>query len=767
MSEPDFDKITPAAPSEPKRSAMEDGYGAGPQVASVARTPHLRDYVKVVYKRRWLVLSAFLIVALGTAVETYTSVSVYGATSKLLIEVAEPKYVQFADPGDTSLTWSVEYLETQYDLLKSRTLARKTLDTLQLWDNMPPKNAPKSFSIVATAASLAMKPVSWVRGVFQKDEPIVTPGPELASQAETQKQSRAIDALLGMLTVSPIKNSRLVNLTARSFDPKLATAVVNAHAKGYIEQDTEFKFKASSEAAKWLDERLSEQRKVVDDAEKALQAYRESHSTIPPEDSQNITVQKLSQLNTAYTTAKLARLEKEVVYNQLTAIGDNEAALASFPAILSNTTIQLQKSELATLKRQEEELLLTLDINHPRVKTIRASIDSVQTKIQNEVQSVVRALRTDFEATQAQEKNLEQALQAQKDEALTMSQEGIEFGILKREVDSTRLIFQSLMQSSKETGISTQMRTTNVRIIDPAEQPRSPMSPNRSLNMTMGVFGGLGLGLVLAFFFEYFDDRIKNPEEIKAYLDLPVLGMLPAIHGMADRVYPTLNGASWPKLTEAFRTLRTNVIFSSAEQGCRSVVVTSTGPNEGKTLVSSNFAISLAEAGLRVLVIDADMRRPQQHKVFQIEQEPGLSNLLVGGIKPSQVIQKTAIPGLWILPAGRIPPNPAELLGSARFLEFFRSFSEHFDWVVIDTPPVMAVADAAPVAHAVTGVLFVVRAEAVSRYAAQQAIEQLDNTRAHIIGAVLNRVDLDRHTYYYSQYYRKEYADYYAAPPKA
>ena len=275
----------------------------------------------------------------------------------------------------------------------------------------------------------------------------------------------------------------------------------------------------------------------------------------------------------------------------------------------------------------------------------------------------------DFKASQTQEKNLATALQSQKDEALTMSQESIQFGMLKREVDSARLIFQSLLTSAKETGISTQMRTTNVRIVDEAEQPRSPMSPNRSLNMTMGIFGGLLLGLVLAFFFEYVDDRIKNPEEIKAYLGVPMLGLLPAVHGLEkSHTYPLLNGAAWPKLNEAFRTLRTNVIFSSAEQGCRSIVVTSTGPNEGKTLVAANFATSLAEAGLRVLVIDADLRRPQQHKLFEVDQEPGLSNLLVGGVKPSEAIKKTSIPGLWLLPAGRVPPNPAELLGSARFL---------------------------------------------------------------------------------------------------
>jgi capsular exopolysaccharide synthesis family protein len=664
---------------------------------------------------------------------------------------------------DSSAGSSSDYYQTQYDLHKSRSLARKTLDALKLWDDMPPKNAPRSFGLTSAVSGA----VSWVGGLFKNDVPSGS-GSQLAGQAETLKQSRAIDALLRMLTVSPVKNSRIVNLTARSFDPQLATAIVNAHARGFIEQNTEFKFQSSLEATAWLNERSSEQRTQVAAAERALQDYRERHSAISPEDSQNITVQKLSQLNAAYTTAKMARLDKEVVYNQLKAIGTDEAALDAFPAVLANSTIQLQKAELATLRRNEEELLQTLDVNHPRAKAIRASIESTQSKIRSEIQNVVKAVQTGFEASEAQEKNLGAALQAQKSEVLTMSQDSIQFGTLKRDVDSTRQIYDNLLQRARETGISTALRTTNVRIVDPAEVPRSPASPNRPLNLMAGVFGGLLLGVVLGFFFEYLDNRIKTPDEIKAYLGVPALGLLPVVRGLAaGQPYPILNGSAWPKLNEAFRTLRTNVIFSSAEQGCRSIVVTSTGPNEGKTLVSANFAISLAEAGLRVLLLDADMRRPKLHDVFQIEQEPGLSNLVVGGTKASDAIKKTSIQGLWVLPAGRIPPNPAELLGSSRFLEFLKSFSTHFDWVVIDTPPVMAVADAAVVAHSVTGVLFVVRSEMVGRHAAQTALEQLDNTRANIVGAVLNRVDLDRHAYYYSQYYRKEYSEYYSSAPKA
>jgi capsular exopolysaccharide synthesis family protein len=300
--------------------------------------------------------------------------------------------------------------------------------------------------------------------------------------------------------------------------------------------------------------------------------------------------------------------------------------------------------------------------------------------------------------------------------------------------------------------------------VDLAELPRFPSSPNHRSDLTNGLVGGLFIALALGFFFEYLDNRLKTPEEIKEHLGIPPLGLLPSVKGMgAGHPYPLLVDDTWPKLTEAFRTLRTNLIFSSSAQKSRSVVVTSTGPGEGKTLVSANLATSLAQAGLRVLVIDADMRRPALHKALEVAQEPGLSDVLVGQAKASESVSKTAVPGLWILPAGGISPNPAELLGSKRFRDFLHTLGEHFDWIVIDSPPVMAVADAAVVANVATGVVFVIRSEAVSRYAAQAALEQLKNARASVIGGVLNRVDLDRQAYYYSTYYRKEYSEYYSA----
>jgi capsular exopolysaccharide synthesis family protein len=280
--------------------------------------------------------------------------------------------------------------------------------------------------------------------------------------------------------------------------------------------------------------------------------------------------------------------------------------------------------------------------------------------------------------------------------------------------------------------------------------------------MLLALLSGSVLAFGLAFFFEYLDSRIKTPDELKAHLGLPSLGMVPALDAKTWKdKEPLLHAGVPPGFAEAFRTVRTNVLFSSAQEGSRVLVVTSTGPGEGKTTVATNLAISFAQAGQRVLLIDADMRRPRVHSVFGCKQEPGLSNLMVGNARASETVHKTPVPGLWVLGAGRIPPNPAELIGSQRFRDFLASLKEHFDLVLVDSPPVMAVTDAAIVAHAANGVVFVVGAEMTCRNAARAAVEHLEQGRAHFVGAVLNRVELERNAYYYSHYYRREYGVYY------
>jgi capsular exopolysaccharide synthesis family protein len=477
------------------------------------------------------------------------------------------------------------------------------------------------------------------------------------------------------------------------------------------------------------------------------------------EERQNIVVQKLADLNAAVTRAKTERLEKEAAYNQIRALQNDHAALDAFPAILSNTFVQQQKAELADLQRQQAQLSEKLGSNHPDMVKIGLAIRTAEARIQGETIKIVQAMQNDYQRSLQQERSLTAALEQQKREALDLNRKGIEYGVLSRDAISNRQIFESLMQRTKETGISGELRTSNIHIVDLAEPPRRPISPNTRNNLLIGLLGGSVLAVGLAFFFEYIDNRIKTPDEIVRHLGLPFLGMIPALF---DRDAPTLlHHDVPPDFSESFRSLRTNVIFSSAEDGLRSLVITSAAPSEGKTMVATNLAVGLAQTGKRVLVIDADMRRPRVHSVFEKPKQPGLSNVLVGTAKLSDAVHTTTVPGLWLVPAGTEPPNPSELLGSKRFADLMHSLDRHFDWVIVDTPPIMAVTDSAIVAHLTTGVVFVIGAEMTNRYAAQRAISQLSRGSARFLGAVLNRVDLKHHGYYYSQYYRSEYSDYY------
>jgi polysaccharide biosynthesis transport protein len=747
----DAAKPAASATAAHQNAARSTSYGA--PVAAAEDDVHLLEYVKVLYKRRWTAGTAFLVVLLGVTAYTFTTTPIFEAKTRLLIESDDPNVVSFKEVVDEGGT-RTDYYQTQYNILQSRALARKSIDALKAWSS-PLLGASKPESSFSLASLLA--PAAWIFGA--SDEAAAVAGAD-----ETAEQSRAIDSFLAQLTVAPIRNSRLVDVKFRSPDAAFAAKAANALAKNYITQNLEYKFSTSREATGWLEERLAEQRKQVEAAEAKLQHYREQNDAISLEDRENIVVQKLADLNAAVTKAKTDRIQREAMYRQLTQV-QGTAALDTFPAINGNQFIQQQKAELASLQRQQAQMADKLGERHPEMIRIKSTIEAAQAKIQAEVAKVVQSVKNDYQAALAQEQTLSGALEQQKGEAQSMNRKAIDYGVLERDVQSSKQMYESLLQRAKETGISGELKTSNIRVVDQAERPRRPAKPQVLLNLTLGIFGGGIFALGLAFFFEYMDSRIKSPDEIRAYLGLPSIGMIPALpRDWAHKGEPLINNGVPPNFAEAFRAVRTNVLFSSAEEGARTLVVTSTGPGEGKTTIASNLAIGFAMAGQRVLLIDADMRRPRVHSAFGLEQEPGLSNVLVGNSKASESVKKSSeVPGLWVMASGRIPPNPAELLGSKRFKEFLKSLSGHFDCIVIDSPPVMPVTDAQIVAHLATGVIFVVGAEMTNGKTAAHALGQLRSGTASFLGVVLNRVNLEKHEYYYSQYYRSDYTAYYAS----
>lgn len=724
---------------------------------------HLWDYVRIVYKRRWIALPAFLLICGVLTFNSMRETPIYRSQVQLLIEKDAPTVSTLDQMFQSQDGWyNDEFYQTQHRILQSRSLAKRTIDAMNLWDVPRLGNGPEpkdGFSLTGAVWGAIDGVVGMVRGGGEPPAPAPV---EQASAGESAAQSARISEFLGGLTIAPVRNTRLVEIRYTSTDPVFAAEAANAVAAAYIEQNMELKLSVSKEATGFLAERLEEQRKAVEASERALQEFKQQNGAVAIADGANsIAVQRLTDLNAALIKAKTERITKESLYNQLQSM-QKAGTIETFPAVLSNEYIQGLKSNLAQLQREHAQLSERYGENHPEMVKSRTALESANAKLTTEIAKVVEGVNSEYRAALAQEQSLQAALNAQRNEALGQNKMSVTYSVLQREADSNRQIYESLLQQTKETGISGERRATNVRVVDPAEVPGSPISPNFRADLTFALVAGLVFAIGLAFGFEYLDNRIKTPQELKAHLGIPFLGMVPTVDKARMRD-PLLDGAVPPNFAEAFKSVRTNVLFSSAEEGLRSLVVTSAGPGEGKSLVASNLAVALAQAGQRVLLIDADMRRPRVHEIFGGDQEPGLSNVLSGNAKTADAIRKSKTEGLWLMPAGLIPPNPAELLGSRRYTDFIASLSAHFDWVLLDTPPVMVVADSSIVANQSSGVVFVVRADHTSRHAVRAAVEQLEAANAHLVGSVLNSVDIVRNPYYYSAYYRKEYSRYYVS----
>jgi succinoglycan biosynthesis transport protein ExoP len=732
---------------------------------------HLWDYVRVVYKRRWVALPAFLLIFVFMTMNSMRQTPLYRSQVQLLIEKDAPTVTSLDQMFQSQDGWfNDEFYQTQHRILQSRTLAKRTIDLMKLWDAPKLGNGPDVrgtinpmavvWSGIDGAIALAKRPF-----VGETAAPAPAPTtPERPSASENASQAARISEFLGALSVVPVRNTRLVEIRYVSTDPVFAAQAANAVAEAYIQQTMEFRASTSKEAGDFLGEQLDQQRKAVEASERALQEFKEQNGAVSINDgNSSITMQRLTELNVALIKARTERISKEALYNQLKAMQAN-GTIDTFPAVLANDYIQGLKTNLNELQRQHAQLGERLGENNPRFVESRSALQSAQAKLTAEINKVVEGVSNEYRAAAAQEQSLQAAMNSQQGQMMGQNKMGVQYTVLQRDADSNRQIYENLLQRAKEAGISGERRTTNVRVIDQAEVPGGAFHPNVRSDMTFAFMAGLVFAFALAFGFEYLDNRIKTPQELKANINVPFLGMVPTLAAEKDApVNPLLNNGVPQNFAEAFKSIRTNVLFSTAEEGMRTLVVTSAGPGEGKSLVASNLAMALAQAGQRVLLVDCDMRRPRVHEIFEGPQEPGLSNVLSGNAKTSEAIRKASLPGLWLMPAGHIPPNPAELLAARRFNDLMTSLDTHFDWVVLDTPPVMVVADSSIVANQASGVVFVVRADKTTKQSVRAAAEQLDAANAHLIGSVLNGADVLRNPYYYSAYYRKDYARYYVA----
>jgi capsular exopolysaccharide synthesis family protein len=722
---------------------------------------HPTHYLRVFYKRRWVAIPGFLLVFFTGAADSVRTVPIYQASAQLMIEKSARRATSITGVLEERDAWYDDgFLPTQHKILQSRALAARVVAARDT--RFRPEHVPPGPSFSFTIGGLLNLARTQVTRLFSGGESAPAPVPASPEAAAALAQSTAVNELQGGLTIAPIRASSLVEIRYRSPDPEYAAWAANEVANQYKLYTLESRLAASKEANSWLSDQLKGQRAKVDAADRALQQYKETNNAAAVDDRQNIVLQKLTALQTQVVDARFELVGKQAAYQQYLALQQENKPLDSLPAIVGSESIQTLKTNLATLRDGHAKLTTQFGDKMPQVIASNARIKQAESELQSAMTNVVASLESDFRAAEARVQSLESSLNEQKGAAMGLDRKMMAYGQLEMDAKSERQLYEKLLEQFNEGGVSGEFKGSNIQVVDAAETPQYPILPQVQRDLMVSAAGGVMLALVLAFGFEYFDSRLKSPDEVKAHLDLPFLGMIPAVSSReASGEAPMLQESVPPAFAEAIRALRTAVLFSSADEGSRSLVITSTGPHEGKTLVSSSLAITLAQAGQKTLVIDADMRRPRMHEALGRPQEPGLSNVLVGDTKLSDAARPTAIENLTLLPAGHIPPNPAELLGSKKYEELLTQLRRMYDWVVIDAPPVMPVTDASLVAHTATGVLFVVGSEMTPRQNAAAAIEQLKSANAKFVGVVLNRVHIQRHSYYYSPYYRKEYGKYY------
>jgi capsular exopolysaccharide synthesis family protein len=705
---------SPEAPPEPLRLDGRPSPAVAAPTSEAARfevTDSLRiaDLWRILYRRRVTIAAVVCAAVAIAAAYNWWAPKIYEARARVLIEPTSEEVIPFRPSGTSNEdTGRFDYYLTQMEILRSQGLARKALEHAKLLS------------------------------------------------ADPARQGGQIGGFLGALVVTPsrseIGESRVINIAYKSTDPKRAAQLANSLAEVFIAQNLELRRSGSLEAVKWLNQRLEELRREVTSTEGAVQQYREQKDAVALDDGQNIVVQKFGQLNVAVTSARAERIEKETLYRQLTALEQSGAPLDTFPPILANTFIQGLKAELAGLQRERLQLAERLGDLHPDMIRVTTAITNAQTRLNAETAKVVEGIRNDYVTAQAKEQGLASALESQKREVLALNQKSIGYNALQRDATSTQQTFSAVLQRAKETELAAELQTNNIKILDMAQIPRAPILPRTRMNLAMGFVGGCFLALAVVFGMERINPRIVDPGDVVTGLGLPLLGVAPQVARL-DENRALLSDLPYP-LQEAIRSVRTQLLLSPQTAGiARTFAVTSATPGEGKTLIASNLAISMALAGRRVLLVDADLRRPKLHNLFNIRRNPGLSNVITGETRPSEALAESTIKGLFILPAGVDVEMPADLLDSERIEQLLGAFRQVFDVVVLDCPPVMAVSDASIVASAATSVVFVVGAASTGRQVAQAAIDRLVSVNANVVGAVLNKADVPaRSDYYYPSY---------------
>ncbi|MRD46851.1 polysaccharide biosynthesis tyrosine autokinase [Caenimonas koreensis DSM 17982] len=681
----------------------------------------LADLLQMVLKHKWTLLLVILISVSIAGVNTFLLRPTYRATAVLQIERAPARIVDFNQGGGDVDQMAVDEsvgLKTQYELLRSRSLAERVIDDMQL-DRSKTALTPAAKANPAPASS-ANSSNSYLDRIISGYRKLSTPSTQ---DAQFLGREAVVGAFLGALSVDPIPNSRLVRVSVDNADPMLAARVANATVQTFVSLGQERRIESSSYAKVFLEDQIKQVKGKLEESERRLQQYAQQKQILALDDKTNVVNQSYMDFATALSKAEQDRIRAEAMYNEVKA--NPERALQA----QESKTLQTFKEAKAKLEVEYQQNLRIYKPDYPKMVQIRAQITQIDDQIKAEHGNVQSLVKAQFDAAAAQERQLRERLNQTRKEVLTTQDNSIDLNLLRREVDTNRQIYDSLLQRLKQIGISSNLTTNNISIVDAATPPLFPYKPNLQSNLVAGLGIGVFLGLCLIFVLEYMDDSIKFPEEVERVLGVPLMGVIPVgekKRSTQNSIALDVHGDPRSSIAEAYRSVRTALQFSTSHGAPTRLLITSTTRDEGKSTTALALAINFTQMGHHVLLVDGDMRNPSVHKMLGISNDMGLSNLLSAETRGEQLIQTTTIPKLSVLTAGPPPPNPVDLLMGPKLLQLLdKAGAVGISHVIVDGPPILGIADSIVLGNQIQDILFVVRAASTRKSNIRDALRRL------------------------------------------
>ena len=685
---------------------------------------NLRDFIGTLNRHKTLLLGFTLGTLLFSLIVTLFIDPVYRASSTLQIERNAKQIVNIDMLNPLESRSDKDFYETQRQLIQSRALARRVINQLGLERNIE-------------STSFTSKVKSFL---------------SIGSDPNQHNATSIESTFLENLSVTPVSNSQLVQINYESTDPKLSAEITNAVTRTFVRMNLERRFDTASYSQEFLSTSINKTKKDLERSEKRLNEYATTYGIIQAADGEGNNTHSLKKMSEELIIAKKERIEAESAYEQSKqTAGDKNATSVR---ILKDPYIQSLKKTLARLEANSQEILKTNASRSAPAKRIRRQINEVRSQINIESYAIKSALKSEFFAAQQKERMINKQLEDLKGETLALQAKSIRYNTLLREVKSNRSLYQDLLNRSKQVNIAGNVDNNNISIIDKAGIPYKKFKPNFKTNLTFGLLLGLLLGMAAAFLREFMDDSVKNPDELERITGLPVLGMLPTQKSLSpSRI--ALQTYYEPKspLAEAVRSLRTSLRFSTREGAPKSTFITSSAAGEGKSTVATNLATAYAQSGSRVLLIDADLRNPTLHKLFKLENYQGLTNYLAGGGATHEISRPTRIKNLYTITSGPIPPDPVELLSGQRMGTLLSNASADFDYIIIDGPPVLGLADALVISGLCDATILAIEAGKTRKVTLMKTLKRLERAHSNLVGLLFTQVDRSVNPDYHEDYH--------------